>query len=155
MNRFARLAIAPFLLLGTLVAGCGDDPVDPAEVSIEDFVGTWAWNVININSSCGSENVWEAQVVIAQVGSSATEVTASSDWHADAPGPYIFEGTVAGNTLTIGDVTYLEDSGTLTATHQVTLQQNGNLSGTETWSWTGPGGTCTNGTADIVALRIN
>lgn len=156
MSPSPRFALAAILVLGLLTAGCGDDPVDPSGVSITDFVGTWAWNVVNISSTCGGESPWEAQVVIARVGSSNTEVTASSRWRADDPGPFVFSGTVSGNTLTIPNVTYTEESGTLVAQHVVTLQNNGNLAGDETWTWTDvTGRICSNGTADILALRVN
>ena len=157
MIRLLRPALLPVLVVG-LAAGCGDDPVDPGAVDITDFVGVWTWNVGNINSTCGSETVWDAQVTISQVGGSATQVTASSRWRADTPGPFSFAGTVSGNTLTIPNVTYTEDSGTLLATHTVTLQNNGNLAGTETWTWTytdpvtNETSTCANGTADILAI---
>lgn len=147
--RVVRTALA--LALVTLAA-CGDDPVEPSEAGIDDFVGVWTWNVVNINSSCGTEEPWEAQVTIARVGASTTQVTASSAWRADGTGPFTFAGTVNGNTLTIPGVTYTEQGGTLTAQHQVVLQNNGNLAGEETWTWTDGTDSCTGGTADILAV---
>lgn len=154
MLRAFRQSSLPFLLLaGTFVAGCGDDPADPDTVEIADFLGTWTWNVTNINSSCGSEAIWSAQVVISAVPGSDTKVSTSSRWHSDDPGPFVVEGNVSGNVLTIVDVTYPEDGGTLKATHRVTLQNNGSLLGTEEWSWSSGEGTCSNGSADVLAIK--
>lgn len=49
---------------------------------------------------------------------------------------------------------YIEAGGLLVATHQVTVQNNGSLRGTETWSWSGGDGDCVNGTATVVAIRV-
>lgn len=67
--------------------------------------------------------------------------------------PYTFNGTVVGDSAAITNVTYPEELGDLTARHDVKLQTNGTLVGKESWSWTGPGGPCSNGTSDIVATR--
>lgn len=155
MPRNRRFSVVPslavFLFVALFSAACGDDPADPDTADITDFLGTWSWTVLDVTSSCGPEDLWMADVVIARVGTSDTDVTASSRWHADDVGPHVFDGTVSGNTLTIPDVTYTEGGGTLVADHVVTLQNDGRLSGTETWTWTGPGGSCVNGTADVIA----
>lgn len=149
-----RPAWLPLLLITLFAAACGDDPVDPGEVSITDFVGTWQWNVTNINSSCGPEDPWSTEVEITRVGTSETAVSTRSPWRSDDQEDREVSGTVNGNTLTIGSVTYIENGGDLVATHVVTLQNNGNLVGNETWTWTGGEGTCSNGTATVVALPL-
>jgi hypothetical protein len=156
MSRSLRHLATLFLVPGlVLVAACGDDPADPSEVSITDFIGTWEWTVYNITSTCGTEAAWVADVTIARVGDSNTDVTASSRWKSDDPGPFAFSGTVSGNKLTIPGVTYTEAGGTLQAQHEVTLQKIGTLAGTETWTWSDGTTSCTGGSADITAARVD
>lgn len=146
--------VLPSFFLGAslLVLGCGsgDNPADPTVDA--NVAGTWQWVVANVTSNeCPPEIGWVATVTITQTG---TSVTASSLWNSDMGGPYVFNGTVSGNTLTIPDVTYPEDMGTTTATHEVVLQTDGTMFGTETWEWmeTPPGtDECTGGMATVTA----
>lgn len=55
--------------------------------------------------------------------------------------------------VAITDVMYPEDGGDLSARHDVALQSDGTLVGTETWSWTNGEGTCADGTSTIRATR--
>lgn len=115
-----------------------------------NVAGTWDWGVLNTTSTCGPEADGTWTVSINQTG---TSITATSQWGSDVGGPYTFSGTVTGNSVAITNVTYPEEMGDLFARHDVTLQSDGSLVGTETWTWTGPGGPCENGTSDIVATR--
>jgi hypothetical protein len=140
-------------LLG-LACGSGDNPADPNVDA--NVAGIWNWFIVDVSSSCGPELGWLGiPVTITQTG---TSVTASSLWGSDVGGPYVFDGSVSGNTLTIDVTGYPEDGGTTTATHTVVLQTDGTMFGTENWEWTNPAvlppdpNTCTGGVGTITAL---
>ena len=50
---------------------------------------------------------------------------------------------------------YWEDYGTTTTTHRLDINTASSMSGDESWTWTGGGGTCPNGKAIITATRIS
>lgn len=147
------------LFLAATSFACADAPSEPGGgggggggggSTTADVAGTWNWVVAATTSTCGAEPDGTWVITITQAG---TGITASGQWGSDDVGPHEFMGTVTGNTVAITDVMYPEDGGDLSARHDVTLQSNGTLTGTETWSWTGPGGPCSGGTSNITATR--
>ncbi|MEZ4376916.1 MAG: hypothetical protein R3B35_01365 [Gemmatimonadales bacterium] len=87
-----------------------------------------------------------------------TQTGSSAPWGLSATG---FDGlasnTLAGTLSATNQVTlsgsYPEDGGTTTASHQLTLTNATTLTGTEFWSWSGPGGTCPNSQASVMATK--
>ena len=53
------------------------------------------------------------------------------------------------------DGSYPEDGGTTKAAHRLIVGKSFELSGEETWSWTGPDGICPGGEGLITATRIS
>jgi hypothetical protein len=51
------------------------------------------------------------------------------------------------------DGRYPLDGGTLVSAQVLAWPDNNTLMGTESWAWSGPGGSCTGGTAEIVGKR--
>lgn len=144
------------LALASLTFACGTTDPDPGGGGggggggPANVAGTWDWALTETTSTCGSEanDVWV--VTITQSGS---DITATSQWGSDVGGPHPFAGTVTGNAVVIPNVMYEEDGGDLSASHDLTLQSDGTMAGTETWTWTGDAGTCANGTSTLRATR--
>jgi hypothetical protein len=64
----------------------------------------------------------------------------------------VLTGTRTGSIITVSG-SYPEDGGTTTTTHNLYATGESALVGEEIWSWSGPGGDCPNGRADVTAVR--
>ena len=64
----------------------------------------------------------------------------------------VLTGTRTGSIITVSG-SYPEDQGTTTTTHNLYATGENTIVGQETWSWSGPGGDCPNGRADVTAVR--
>ena len=144
------------LTLALFTFGCGDDddPVSPEPPSA-NLKGTWQF-VVDITLETGicagnNEPTWQATVDVVQNGNA---VTATSDWNSvPGTGPHEFGGTISGNQVVL-DGAYPEGTGTTLALYQLTVSADGNsMSGTETWTYVGDEGTCSDSMSDITATR--
>lgn len=150
-----RLAI-PLLGLTLITLGCGDDddPVAPDPPST-DLTGTWQFEVdITVETGiCAGNNepTWVATVQLDQNGNA---VTATSDWNSiPGSGVHEFGGTLSGNRLVM-DGSYPEGTGTTLALYQLTVSEDGNsMTGTETWTYIGDEGTCSDSMSEVTATR--
>lgn len=61
-------------------------------------------------------------------------------------------GTMTGANIVVAG-SYPEDGGTTTSSHNLNVTGPNTISGVETWSWIGPGGSCPNGLAEVTATR--
>lgn len=158
-----RSRIAAVVLAVCAAVACSDstDPDDDGDGGggggggggeTADVSGLWLWTVNNINSTCGPETGWSAQVEITQSGTSAT---ATSTWRSNGGEHSSTNGTVNGDEFSF-DITYPEQTGVLTATHTVTVQPDGDsMTGTEAWSWEDLDSdtACLGGTATVNVTR--
>jgi hypothetical protein len=154
---FGRPPSFTILALALFALGCGDDddPVSPQPPSA-NLTGTWQF-VVDITVETGictgnNEPTWQATVDIVQA---ENDVTATSDWNSvPGTGPHEFGGTLSGNQLVL-DGSYPEGTGTTLALYELTVSENGNsMSGTETWTYVGDEGTCSDSMSEITATRI-
>jgi hypothetical protein len=68
-------------------------------------------------------------------------------------GPQNLNGNLTSGVVSVGG-SYPEDGGTTTATHTLTVAPDEqSMSGTEAWSWTGPGGSCPESASDVDLTR--
>ncbi|MBW1768500.1 MAG: hypothetical protein JRJ65_15825 [Deltaproteobacteria bacterium] len=135
------------------VCGCGVPDIDRDDNGLmgckeicSDVSGTWTLVVSNVKSSCEPEPGWSSIVTINQFDCSleTTGIKGTS---------VIVIGSVDGDTVTIGPGFFKEGGGTTTATYTMTIAPDGSMTGTESWTWSGPGGSCTGGTADLTATK--
>lgn len=112
-----------------------------------DSSGVWEFEVTNVRSTCGSEGDWDSTVTITQTDCSV-ETTGFKNTS------FIVAGNAVGSTVTIGPGNYPEAGGTTKATFTVTMTSDTTMTGTESWTWSGPGGSCINGTADINGVKV-
>ena len=142
-----RLAtVATFALAAV---GCSDDPVDVDDTSLS---GGWTM-IVDVTAATGAcageelEPVDTIQVNITQQGNSMTITGPFGD-----AGSQNLNGNLTSGVVSVGG-SYPEDGGTTTATHTLTVVSADSMSGTEAWSWTGPGGSCPGSTSDVAAFR--
>ena len=64
----------------------------------------------------------------------------------------VLTGTRTGSIITVSG-SFPEDGGTTTTTHNLYATGENTIIGEETWSWSGPGGDCPNGRANVSASR--
>jgi hypothetical protein len=155
LRRMLCLALASTALL----AACGDDDDDDGGDPVTvDLNGQWVFtvDVTEANGVCeGEENdtpePFPVEIVVVDPNGDGTyEITVIGDF-GDAGGT--ISGTFTGipetgdELVLSGDIS--EDGGTTTSTYTLTIESETHLSGTEAWSWTGPGGTCAGGEADV------
>ncbi len=132
------------------VVGCSDDPVDPGADSLS---GAWTM-IIDVTVATGVcageelEPVDTIQVTLTQQGNSVTISGPFGD-----SGPQNLNGNLTSGVVSVGG-SYPEDGGMTTATHTLTVAPDEqSMSGTEAWSWTGPGGSCPESASDVDATR--
>jgi hypothetical protein len=113
-----------------------------------DVSGVWNLSVTNVDSSCGPEEPWSSIVTVSQNGCTLEAIGIKET-------TFIVNGSVVGNTATIGPGEFPDGEGTTSATYTLTLQPDGSATGFETWFWYADGGGsyCTGGTADLTANR--
>ena len=152
---FGRRLTVPMLGLAVITLGCGDDdPVEPDPPSA-NLTGTWTFTVdITVETgACAGNNepTWVASVEIVQ---NENEVSATSEWNSlPGSGLHEFGGTLSGNQLVI-DGSYPEGTGTTLALYQLTVSPDGDsMSGTETWTYLGDEGTCSDSMSEVTATR--
>jgi hypothetical protein len=149
------------LSLAVLCACGGDDNNDNTPITV-DLNGSWTFavDVTVANGVCaGEENApvdpFAVSFLTVDPNADGTyDVTVTGDF-GDAGGS--IAGTVTGVPQT-GDVIVLsgdiaEDGGTTRSTYTLTVKSATRLEGTEDWSWSGTGGTCTGGKSTVVVTR--
>jgi len=113
-----------------------------------DAIGVWQFSVFNINSSCGPESSWNSTVTINQNDCSLETAGLKNSSN-------LVTGSVEADVVTIGPEDFSEDGGTTTTTFHLRIESDTEMSGSETWRWSGPGGPCVNGTAQVTAIKVN
>jgi hypothetical protein len=168
----SRIPPLPSLLLSTALAACsttttGPDSFPeiplpppptaptPAQQPILDAAGTWiVTRVVTAASGPCAPQVDSKTTEPIQIYQSGTyptyQVTA-----AGYAGEYdsFLSGILKKTRYMYLDGRYPKDGGTLIAKQVLSFPDENTLTGTEVWVWSGPGGTCQNGTASIVAKR--
>lgn len=140
--------------------GSGPDATSPDAVNSDastttlNLSGNWAVTIKVTAASgvCAGDESDPAETTTIVIQQSGNTVTASG-FLGDAT--KVLTGTLSGTTLTLSG-SYSEDGGTTTSTHVLTVDANDptKLSGTESWSWSGAGGTCPNGKASVTATKL-
>jgi hypothetical protein len=124
-------------LLLTATSGC----TSSTDATGEDFPWEGFWNLsIDVTVAtgvCAGEEDAPIEVTEALITEQGGVVTATGIWSSES-GSVSLTGVVAGSTITFGG-SYAEDGGTTTTLY--TLNPS-SMSGSEAWSWTGPGGSC-------------
>ena len=126
-------------LLLTATSGC----TSSTDATGEDFPWEGFWNLsIDVTVAtgvCAGEEDAPIEVTEALITEQDGVVTATGIWSSES-GSVSLTGVVAGstNTITFGGA-YAEDGGTTTTLY--TLNPS-SMSGSEAWSWNGPGGSC-------------
>jgi hypothetical protein len=157
-HRLLTLVVSSFLLFA-----CSDDDND--EPVVVDLNGSWTFlvDVTVANGVCAGEEDATPEpfpvnfVVVDPNGDGTYDVTVDGDFgDTDAGGT--MSGTVTG-VPEVGDVIVLsgdvaEDGGITTSTYTLTVQSATRLTGTEEWSWTGTGGTCPDGQANVQVSKV-
>ena len=157
MPRLRPLHLLAAVLSFTLVAACGDDDDDGGDSTTVVLDGNWVYtvDVTVANGVCAGEENDEVdgfpvEITVTDQGDGTYLVTISG--FIDDPSNVV-TGTVTGVPEIGDDITltgsYPEDGGVTTTTHHLTVDSENGLTGTEQWSWTGPGGTCEGGEADL------
>ena len=147
---FAMLATLTFLVLGCASDSptATDEPVDPA--------GVWTFGIVvtQANGVCDGEEGESSvyPITITKSGSAPPYQISARGFGGDSLN--VLTGTFdAGNRLVISG-SYLEDGGTTTPMHDLVATGADRMEGTETWNWTGPGGSCPGSQSLVTADRI-
>src|SRR6185503_11714608 len=142
-------AVCTLLLAVAMAAACGggdkvtgaSDPVDPA--------GTWRFVFKNTVATgvCASELGDESSdiITITKTGSAPPYQVVASGFLGVQSNQLV--GTFDSKNKLVISGSYSEDGGTTTTSHTLTATSDNVKSGTETWSWTGGGGSCPNSKA--------
>lgn len=113
-----------------------------------DISGDWEFlvTVTQANGACRALSSTTSSVAISQLAGEISLVGLG--------GPNTWFGTVAGDQVNFAG-TRPEDGGTTTAVFSLTLSTDGHgMTGSESWSWVGPGGPCTGGASIVSATQV-
>ena len=148
--RLVASRLATVVTFALTAFGCSDDPVDPGASTLS---GNWTMtvDVTVATGACAGEELEPVdtfKVSITQQGNSMTITGPFGD-----AGTQNLNGNLTSGVVSVGG-SYPEDGGTTTATHTLTVGKDENsMSGTEAWSWTGPGGSCPGSASIVTAFR--
>lgn len=145
------LLLAPLCLV---FAACGESTGIGGDVGDgSDFEGFWALtiDVTAASGVCSGEELDPPGVVNALITQEGAVITATAMW-TDESGSVSLVGGRSGDTISFAG-SYDEDSGTTTSAYTLVIG-TGTLDGYETWSWTGPGGTCLLGESTVTGLPL-
>jgi hypothetical protein len=118
---------------------CDSYGIIPAIQKCQNVAGTWSVTEINDESNCGGGSA-ETEQMTYSVSQNGCNISVTNLTYGVGP----FSGTVDGNHISWSG-SYPEDGGTTTA--NISLNISGNsLSGSATWTWSGPGGPCSGST---------
>ena len=153
-NMFTGIGLAAVTLIVSsgLVACSDDDNVLPAT----DLNGDWTftWTVTVATGVCAPElgEVTSAVITVTEElpAEPGSEVTFSG--FEGEPGN-ILTGEYEGNDELFVDGSYVEGVGVTDASYIMDIVTANQMEGTETWTFTGPGGDCVNSQSSVVATR--
>jgi hypothetical protein len=130
---------------------CNSNSVSPGD---DELSGSWTF-VIDVTTAtgvCAGEELAPVDVSIATIAHSGASVSITGPWGSTS-GSETLNGNLTGDVVSVGG-SYAEDGGTTTATHTLTVSSDRNsMSGTEAWSWIGPGGSCPGSAPTVTATR--
>jgi len=132
-------------------AGCSDNVSPEADW----LSGRWTFviDVTAANGPCTGEEAAPPDTSVVTILHQGRSVSITGPW-GSASGHETLNGNITGMVVSVGG-SYGEDGGTTTTVHTLSVASDIEyMSGTEAWSWSGPGGTCTGGTSDVTAERI-
>lgn len=156
-----RAVLLVFASMGVLYA-CDDDNNSTTPDTV-DLNGSWNYtvDVTVANGVCEGEENSPASTYLVTIA--AIDPNGDGTWDVTATGflddpAATITGTVTSVTQVGDQITlsgsYPEDGGTTTTTHRLTIQSATRMTGTEDWSWTGGGGTCPDGKANITVVKV-
>jgi hypothetical protein len=159
LNRLLALALSSSLLFA-----CGDD--DNSDPVVVDLNGSWSAlvDVTVANGVCAGEEdaapvPFSVSFLVVDPNGDGTYDVSVTGSFGDESSTATVSGTVNG-VPEVGDVIVLtgdvpEDGGITTSTYTLTVQSTTRLTGTEAWSWAGPGGTCPDGQSNVVVTKVD
>ena len=153
MRSLRHASAALFAPLVFLLAACESTPTVGDVGDGSDFEGPYRLvvDVTQATGVCSGEELLPPDTVNALITQEGAIVTATAVW-TDTSGSVSLVGGRSGDTISFSG-SYDEDTGTTTSTYVLVIGP-GTLDGYETWSWTGPGGTCLLGASLVTGSRI-
>lgn len=127
-------------------------PPDPEPDALIDISGNWTFTItVTVETGVCSGETGVPQNDLVSITQDGTTLSVSGLGGANDP----WIGDIADRSVTFGG-TRPEDGGLTTAVFTMILADGEQaLTGTEAWSWTGPGGTCPNSASDVTAQRVS
>lgn len=141
------------------LAACGGSDSDPTDATPTrdpvDPAGLWTFNIVSTVKTgvCAGEEGTASNfpITITKTGSGPPyNITARGFLGLAAN---VLTGTFDAENKLVISGSYAVDGGATTATHSLVATSENQMVGTETWSWTGSGGTCPNSKSDVTATR--
>jgi hypothetical protein len=141
----------PLFLLAAL-AGCNNSPLVPNGTG--GITGQWTFmiDVTVATGVCAGDELDPVATSVVSIVQAGDSVSATGPWGSTS-GSETLIGLRSGNTVTVGGL-YAEDGGLTTASYTLTVTGSDDaMSGIESWSWSGPGGSCPGSQSSVTATK--